>query len=152
MDAVTAHSASLAPDFVARASRILVIEDDDCVGRAIQAILDRRGHRTLLASRASGGIQAFESSTFDAVVVDLFMPGMNGLDTIAHIRRGSSIPIVAMSGFRLRNSLNDTDYLGMAMDRGASATIRKPFAGRELIELIDRSLMAAYSQKKELMQ
>ena len=152
MDALTAHPASPIPDYpVGRGSRIIVIDDDDCVGQAIQSILARHGHEVLLAPRASAGIQAFESATFDAALIDLFMPGMNGLDTIAHIRRGSSIPIIAMSGFRLRNSLNSTDYFSMAMERGASAVIRKPFSGHELLELIDRSLALATS-KKEFVQ
>jgi len=148
MHALPAHPDIPVSDPVGPASRILVIDDDACVGQAIKSILARRGHQTLLASRASSGIQAFESSTFDAVIIDLFMPGMNGLDTIAHIRHGSSIPIIAMSGFRLRNSLNARDYLGMAMDRGASAFIRKPFTSHELINLIGRHLPAAVSQKE----
>lgn len=128
-----------------RALRILVIDDDDCVGSAIQAILARRNDEAVLAARAYAGIQAFESSAFDAVMIDLFMPGMNGLDTIAHIRRGSATPIIAMSGFRLRNSLRATDYFGMAIERGASAFIGKPFASHELFEAIDRNLMAAHT-------
>src|SRR5664279_5339125 len=95
------HLTPNAPHLATPRLRILVIDDDECVGAAIQAVLARRNSEALLASRAYAGIQALESSRFDAVLVDLFMPGMNGLDTIAHIRRGSAIPIVAMSGFRL---------------------------------------------------
>src|SRR5450631_3303676 len=103
MNASALHALSELRDPVKPLLRILVIDDDDCVGAAIQAILARRSNLTELASRAYDGIQALESSKFDAVIVDLFMPGMSGLDTIAHIRRGSAIPIIAMSGFRLRN-------------------------------------------------
>jgi len=141
------HLTPNAPHLATPRLRILVIDDDECVGAAIQAVLARRNSEALLASRAYAGIQALESSRFDAVLVDLFMPGMNGLDTIAHIRRGSAIPIVAMSGFRLRNSLDSTDYLNMAMQRGASTYIRKPFAPYQLVESIDRSIGATPSIK-----
>jgi CheY-like chemotaxis protein len=125
------------------ALHVLVIDDDDCVGAAIKAILARRKNETELASRAYAGIKALESSRFDVVLVDLFMPGMSGLNAIKHIRRQSGMPIIAMSGFRLRDSVNSIDYLGMAMQRGASAYIRKPFSPQQLIEAIDRSVLLA---------
>jgi CheY-like chemotaxis protein len=125
------------------ALRVLVIDDDTCVGTAIQSILARQKSETELASRAHAGIHALESSRFDVVLVDLFIPGMSGLDAIAHIRRGSSIPIVAMSGFRLQNSFKPVDYLDMAMQRGASNCLRKPFSSEQLIEAIDRGLASS---------
>jgi CheY-like chemotaxis protein len=67
------------------------------------------------------------------------MPGLCGLDTIEHVRRGSSIPIIAMSGFRLKNSADSLDYLGMAARRGATLCIRKPFKPAQLIEAIEWS-------------
>jgi CheY-like chemotaxis protein len=143
MDASVLPTPNAAPILARSGLRILVIDDDECVGAAIRAILGRHNGETLLVSRAYAGIQALESSGFDVVLVDLFMPGLNGLDTIAHIRRGSSIPIVAMSGFRLRNSSDSIDYLGMAIQRGASTFIRKPFAPRQLVEAIDRSINPA---------
>jgi CheY-like chemotaxis protein len=133
------------------ALRVLVIDDDACVGAAIQAILARRKAQTELAARALAGIQAVESARFDVVLVDLFMPGMTGLDTITHIRRGSAIPIIAMSGFRLRNSVDSLNYLDVAMQRGASTCIHKPFTPEQLIAAIDRSLASAPSAR-ELMQ
>ena len=123
------------------AVRVLVIDDDDCVSMAIRAILARRHCETVLASRAHAGIHTFQTSGFDVVMVDLFMPGMNGLDTISRIRSESMVPIIAMSGFRLRNSLEPgQDFLGMAMLRGATTSLRKPFSPPQLVAAIDRSL------------
>ena len=70
-------------------------------------------------------------------MVDIFMPGMCGLDTIEQIRRGSSTPIIAMSGFRLRNPAASVDYLGMAALKGATVTIRKPFNAGQLINAVE---------------
>jgi hypothetical protein len=56
------------------------------------------------------------------------------------------VPIIAMSGFRLRNSLDpDQDFLGMAMLRGATISLRKPFSPPQLVAAIDRSLGLGYS-------
>ena len=127
-------------------TRILVIDDDACVSTAIRAILARRHCEAVLASRAHAGIHSFHSSEFDLVMVDLFMPGMNGLDTITRIRSESPVPIIAMSGFRLRNSLDpEQDFLGMAMLRGATISLRKPFSPPQLVAAIDRSLGLACS-------
>jgi CheY-like chemotaxis protein len=139
------HAPGELPNLAKPALRVLVIDDDDCVGAAIKAILARRSNETALVSRAYAGIAALESSRFDVVLVDLFMPGMNGLNAITYIRRQSGIPIIAMSGFRLRDPVNSIDYLGMAMQRGASTCIRKPFAPQQLIEAIDRSFSLAPS-------
>jgi DNA-binding NtrC family response regulator len=140
MDALWQHAPTAMPVLARPELRILVIDDDECVGAAIRSILARRKSEAVLAGRAHAGIHALESSSFDVVLVDLFMPGMSGIDAIAHIRRVSEIPIIAMSGFRLRNSENSIDYLGMAMQRGASTSIRKPFTSQQLIEAINRSL------------
>jgi CheY-like chemotaxis protein len=129
------------PHLVKTMTRILVIDDDACVGNAIRAILARRQCETIIASRAHAGIHSFQTSEVDVVMVDLFMPGMNGLETIARIRSESAVPIIAMSGFRLRNSMDpDQDFLGMAMLRGASASLRKPFSPPQLMAVINRSL------------
>jgi DNA-binding response OmpR family regulator len=128
-----------------------VIDDDACVSTAIRAILARHQYDTALASRAHAGIHAFQASQCDVVMVDLFMPGMNGLDTITRIRSRSAVPIIAMSGFRLRNSLDpDQDFLGMALLRGATISLRKPFSPPQLVVAIDRSLGLTSSTEKAM--
>jgi CheY-like chemotaxis protein len=125
--------------------RVLVIDDDANVAAAIQSILERRSYQTVLASRAHAGIHALETSQFDVVIVDIFMPGMSGLDTIRTIRqKAPGIPIVAMTGFRFRPSKDpDTDFLRQAVQRGATACVRKPFAPAQLFDAIDKSCATA---------
>jgi CheY-like chemotaxis protein len=132
-------------DAAIAALQVLVIDDDESVGAAIRAILARLKCRTELASGAYAGIQALGLSRFDVVLIDLFMTGMSGIEAIAHIRQRSAIPIIAMSGFRLRSSLDPIDYLGTAAQRGASMCIRKPFSPQQLIEAIGRSVASAAS-------
>jgi DNA-binding response OmpR family regulator len=123
-------------------TRVLVIEDDLSVGAAIQMMLDREGCHAVHATDANTGNKVFESSSFDLVIVDLFMPGISGLRTIAGFRqRAPTVPILAMSGFRFRGSMNPgLDFLGMATDAGATVCLRKPFAPRQLMAAVHASL------------
>jgi two-component system response regulator (stage 0 sporulation protein F) len=146
------HSAHQTPWFPDAVTRILIIDDDASVSTAIHAILLQHQCETVIASRAHAGIHKFRNGTFDAVMIDLFMPGMNGLDTIARIRSESAVSIIAMSGFPLRNSRDpDQDYLGMAKRCGATTSLRKPFSPLQLFAAIDRSL-ARNSLKEEAVQ
>jgi CheY-like chemotaxis protein len=126
-------------DHVMQPTRVLVIDDDASVCAAIQAILGRYGCETVIASRAFDGITALQHATFDVVMVDIFMPGLNGLDAIEHIRRESPTPIIAMSGFRLRNSAGSVDHLGLATRRGATLCMRKPFTPVQLVQAVEAS-------------
>jgi DNA-binding response OmpR family regulator len=151
MAALRLHDTQPTPYLAKATARILVIDDDASVTTAIQAILIRHQYETVIASRAHAGIHTFQSTQFDVVVIDLFMPGMNGLDTITRIRSESTVPIIAMSGFRLRNSLDpDQDFLGMAQLRGATTSLRKPFSSLQLVAAIERSLGLAPSNGGKL--
>jgi CheY-like chemotaxis protein len=141
MTAPRPHSAHQTLWFAAAATRILIIDDDASVSTAIHAILTWHQCEAVIASRAHDGIQKFRTGKFDVVMIDLFMPGMNGLDTIARIRSESDVSIIAMSGFRLRNSREpDQDYMEMAQLRGATTSLRKPFSSLQLVAALDRSL------------
>ena len=148
MAAFHLHDTQKMPHPAKATTRILVIDDDASVSTAINAILARHQCDTVLASRAHAGIHAFQLSGFDVVMVDLFMPGMNGLDTIKRIRSESAVPIIAMSGFRLRNSLDsDQDFFGMAIRHGATTSLRKPFSPPQLVAAIDRSCGLTFSAR-----
>jgi DNA-binding NtrC family response regulator len=151
MDAFAVNATAEADNPATRGLRILVIDDDESVGAAIRSILGRRGGETELASRACAGIQALGSSRFDVVLIDVFMPGMSGLDAIGHIRQlRLPTPIIAMSGFRLGSS--QIDYVGMAMQRGASGYLGKPFVPQQLVEVIQRSLSSSATPAKDSIQ
>jgi DNA-binding response OmpR family regulator len=129
------------PEYSSTIARVLVIDDDAFVGVAIQMMLDREGCDTVHAPGADVGIKAFESSSFDLVMVDLFMPGMNGLEIIAIFRqRVPMLPILAMSGFRYRDTMDPgLDFLGMAASAGATVCLRKPFSTRQLMAAVHAS-------------
>ncbi len=81
-------------------ARILVVDDDTAVRAAIQIVLERDGHEVVAASSGRAGIAAVNESTFDVVICDIFMPDMDGIETIQEFhRRAPNVPVIAMSGF-----------------------------------------------------
>jgi len=123
-------------------TRVLIVEDDSSVGAAIRRMLNREGYDVVYAPDANFAIRAFESSNFDLAIVDIFMPGVNGLRTIAIFRqRAPTVPVIAMSGFKFRDSMKpDLDVLTLAAEAGAAVCLRKPFAPQQLIAAVHASL------------
>ena len=120
-------------------ARILVIDDEIGVRMAIQAILKRKGHNVVLEESGRNALAMFELFAFDAIIVDIFMPDMNGLDTIRALTvNAPRVPIIAISGY-LSPASSDAapDFLQMAGALGASACLHKPFKAWELIRAVE---------------
>lgn len=122
--------------------RVLIIDDDRSVGAAIRTMLLYRNYEAVFVSNAFEAAQAFESSKFDLVLVDIFMPEIDGFEIIKGLRdQGATIPIIAMSGFSFRNSLASApNFLEMALDLGATACLLKPFTPKQLMAVFDAGL------------
>lgn len=122
--------------------RILVIDDDKSVRAAIKTLLEHDGYDVVAAGDGRAGLEALANSAFDLVIVDIFMPGMDGLETIkAFHRRVPDVPIVAISGFMFRDtSAPAPDFLAMATKLGAAYALHKPFRPRELIAAVQACL------------
>lgn len=123
-------------------TRVLIIDDDPSVGAAIRLTLARHGAHAVHTLTAHSGLQAFRSTDFDLVIVDLFMPEKNGLEVIGELRAlAPKVSILAISGFRFRNSMDPgLDFLGMAEKVGATAVLPKPFTPRQLSATIEAIL------------
>lgn len=119
--------------------RILVIDDDSSVGAAIETVLRNNDCAVVLRNSSQRGIEAFHTSSFDLVMVDIFLPEPDGLETIKYLReRAPAIPIVAMSGFRFRSTIAPTpDFLEMAAALGATCCLRKPFGPQQIMAVIN---------------
>jgi DNA-binding response OmpR family regulator len=121
------------------AMRILVIDDDRSVGTAIQTLLNYQCYEFVPVENGQLGVETFEASSFDSVLVDIFMPEVDGLATIKALRqRAPTVPIIAMSGFRFHESMGSThDSLRMAASLGATYCLRKPFRSQQLMATIN---------------
>jgi CheY-like chemotaxis protein len=122
-------------------ARILVIDDQTAVRSAIQAMLEYEGHTVVAAECGHNAVSAIEAFAFDLVMVDIIMPGLDGLDTIKILRANApTVPIIAMSGYSFRGGSSDLDFFSMASELGASCCLQKPFRPRELMDAIERCL------------
>jgi CheY-like chemotaxis protein len=122
-------------------ARILVIDDEVCVRNAIRLILEHKGHHVVVAECGQRGVDAIEVYAFDAVIVDIFMPGMDGFQTIRILRQSApKVAIIAISGYAFREaSWPVPDFLKMACDLGATCCLRKPFKAWEIIRAVETS-------------
>jgi CheY-like chemotaxis protein len=124
---------------------ILVIDDDSAVSATIKLLLDRAGHNVVVANDGRNGLKIFESSQFDLLIVDIFMPGMDGLETIRLVhRQRPELPILVISGHAFPTDSNPTpDFLHIATKLGAITSLRKPFKPAELLTAIAKCLETA---------
>ena len=112
--------------------RILVIEDDSTVSQYIFNGLQSSGHDVTIANEGLKGLSVANKETFDAMVVDRMLPGMDGLTLIETIRKaGNSTPVLILS------ALSDVDDKVQGLKAGGDDYLTKPFAFLELLARIE---------------
>ena len=116
--------------------RILVVDDNDDIRSMLELLLRREGFDVAAARDGEEALALFAERPADIVVTDLFMPERDGIETIVALReRYPEAKIIAMSGWQ---SQRGPDYLAVAREIGALATLRKPFEPRELLRVVRR--------------
>lgn len=125
-------------------ARILIVDDDSAVREATRIALTARGYDVITADSGQSGIERVKKDAVDLVILDVFMPGMDGLTAAQTIRREQpNLPIIAMSGFMFGGQCPTMPYFDdMAAEAGATATLYKPFKPPELIRAIESALSA----------
>lgn len=119
---------------------ILVVDDDVTLLRTMGAQIGLEGFDTVLSSTATMAIEILLSQSIDLVVIDLFMPDRDGIETITDIRtQWPDLPIIAISG-GWRTIGADT-ILEMALAIGAQSALVKPFDRATLIAAIKAALL-----------
>lgn len=121
---------------------ILVIDDDQAIRSALDFLLKRKQFDVLLAPDGPTGLRLISGVALDVVIIDMFMPGMDGIATIRElIKLKPDLPFIAMSGYAFTDRKQGApDFLGMAIRLGAAAALQKPFENTELLGAIDRSI------------
>lgn len=122
--------------------RILVIDDDAAVRSAIKLMLEREGYDVVPAHSGRAGIALVQSDAFDLVICDIFMPDMDGIETINAFHQVSpQLPVIAMSGFMFRDGREHApDFLKLSTKLGAACSLRKPFRPHELLTAVAQCL------------
>jgi CheY-like chemotaxis protein len=126
-------------------AHILVIDDDAAVREATKILLEANGFTVVTVDSGPSGIQAAEAETFDVAIVDLFMPGMDGLAASkALLQRNSSLRIIAVSGFMFGDRCPEMpNFRPMAVEAGAITALYKPFRPAQLVQAINEAMGAA---------
>jgi two-component system, OmpR family, KDP operon response regulator KdpE len=122
--------------------KALVIDDDPQIRRALRAGLERNGYTVALAASGEEGLDAAAEGTPDVVILDLAMPGMDGLEVCRQLREWSSIPIIVLS---VREGEKDKIA---ALDLGADDYLTKPFSLDELLARLRAVLRRAGSAEE----
>jgi signal transduction histidine kinase/ActR/RegA family two-component response regulator len=127
-------AAAATPAAVGRALRVLLVEDDAIVATVIRGQLERQRHRVCYVANGLGALAELDQSPFDAVLLDLDLPGVDGFQ-VAHLIRereepGQRLPIVAIT------ARSGGDEEARARQAGMDAFLRKPFSGEDLTELL----------------
>ncbi len=108
-------------------SKILVVEDDPYLLKIIRSYLEREHYEVLTCMRGDTGLEIALMQNPDIVLLDLNLPGLDGLDVASELRRKKDIPIIMVTA-----RIEETDRL-TGFSTGADDYIGKPFSPRELV-------------------
>ena len=107
--------------------RILLVDDDALLGPPLATYLQRFGLDLVLADRASAGLALLRGGGFDAAILDVMLPEMDGFELCRTIRRDSDLPIIMLTA---RGDVMDRV---VGLELGADDYLPKPFEPRELV-------------------
>ena len=119
-------------------SHILVIDDEEKVGALLCRFLERGEHTTAVARNGKEGLRLYLENPADLVIVDIFMPDMDGLEVIRTLRKETpECRVIAISG---GGQMGMPDFLPTARKLGAQHVLKKPIRGEELLAIVGEML------------
>jgi two-component system, OmpR family, response regulator MtrA len=107
--------------------RILIVDDDASLAEMLQLVLRQEGFETTWCASGDAALEVFRSAQFDLVLLDLMLPGLDGVAVCRRIRADSGVPIVMLT------AKSDTGDVVDGLEAGADDYIAKPFKPRELV-------------------
>jgi CheY-like chemotaxis protein len=130
---------------------ILVIDDDRAVLTTIKILLERGAHKVEAVDNGLAGLRLLETQKFDLLVVDIFMPGMDGFETMNLVRQSwPEMPIIVISGHQFPStSERKPDFLYMATKLGAISSLQKPFKPNDLLNAVAQCLAESSPRSTE---
>jgi CheY-like chemotaxis protein len=131
---------------------ILVVDDDPAICTVIRLWLEKEGFAVVTADGTAAGLAALEESHFDLMIVDIFMPGMRGFESVRTFHeRAMRVPLIAISGYAFAATREPVpDFLSMTLELGATRCLRKPFKPSALLSIVNDCLKTGNSESGKL--
>jgi two-component system response regulator MtrA len=126
-------------------SRILVVDDDPALSEMLSIVLRGEGFDTAVVSEGPHALPAVRELRPDVVLLDLMLPGMNGIDVCRAIRAESGVPIVMLT------AKSDTVDVVLGLESGADDYVIKPFKPKELVARIRARLRRTDAEPAEML-
>lgn len=122
-----------------------MVDDEQDIRYSLKGILEDEGHDVVTASSGEEALAGLEREIFDLVLLDIWLPGMDGLEVLDHIReKTSDLPVIMISGH------GNIETAVSAMNKGASDFIEKPLSLEKVILSINKSLEFRRIQQENL--
>ncbi len=119
-------------------SQVLVVDDDQTLRDVLSGYLERAGHETRVASDGTGALAAVSASPPELMVLDLMLPGLDGLEVCRRVRASyPDVPVIMLT------ALGEAEDRIAGLEVGADDYVTKPFSPRELVLRIDSVLRRA---------
>src|SRR5262245_37343383 len=119
-------------------SRILVVDDKEMMRDSVATTLSRKGHTVVAVTGARPALEKLAERQFEAVITDLQMPDMDGVELLSEIRKlDEQLPVILMTAY------GTVETAVAAMKQGAYDYITKPFSGDALLVTIERAVERA---------
>jgi Response regulators consisting of a CheY-like receiver domain and a winged-helix DNA-binding domain len=110
--------------------KILIIEDEKHIARFLELELNHEGYSVDIAYNGREGLKKIEDADYDLVLLDIMLPGLNGMEICRRVRQFSNLPIIMLT------ARDETTDKVMGLDIGADDYMTKPFAIEELLARI----------------
>jgi two-component system response regulator MtrA len=128
------------------APRILVVDDDTALAEMIGIVLRSEGFEPSFCADGSEALRAFHGAKPDLVLLDLMLPGKDGIEVCAEIRAESGVPIIMLT------AKSDTSDVVRGLESGADDYVVKPFNPKELVARIRTRLRPSTAGDSETLQ
>ncbi|HET9649525.1 MAG TPA: MtrAB system response regulator MtrA [Microlunatus sp.] len=120
--------------------RVLVVDDDAALAEMLSIVLGSEGFEPVWCSRGDEAVAAFHEAKPDLVLLDLMLPGRDGVEICREIRTESTVPIVMLT------AKSDTIDVVAGLEAGADDYVAKPFKAKELIARIKTRLRRPHEE------
>lgn len=121
---------------------VLVVEDDEAIRLVLRTNLEDEGYHVLEAGTAEQGLVLMMDEKVDVVLVDLRLPGIQGLDLVRSLRATSQVPIIIVT------AQTDSHDVVAGLEAGADDYVTKPFVAKELMARIRTQLRRANAEEE----